>query len=139
VSASHRFSFAFDPTYRRTARLFGVTPDRAWVDVTDTLLDAHYGPYRLTTDLSNISKLAVTGPYNFFKTAGPPHLGITDLGLTFASNGRRGTLICFHRRVRGLGLLRHGELTVTVEDPDGLAEVLRELTSRRSQTGPGSE
>ena len=68
----------------------------------------------------------MTGPYRFVKTAGPPRLGITDLGLTFGSNHRRGVLITFRSRVRGVGALRHPELTVTVADPDGLAALLRE-------------
>jgi hypothetical protein len=36
-------------------------------------------------------------------------------------------LIRFHRRVRGiepLGIIRHGELTVTVADPEELAQLL---------------
>lgn len=129
MSSPRRFAFDFDPSYRRAARPFGITPDRAWVEVSDHLLDARYGRWRLTTELSNISSVAVTGPYNFFKTAGPAHLGVTDLGLTFASNGRRGTLITFRRRVRGFGPIPHGELTVTVEDPEGLAQVLRQAAS----------
>ncbi len=127
---SRRFAFAFDPSYRRAARPFGITPDRTWVEVSDDALYARFGPWRLTTELSNITFVDVTGPYNFFKTAGPAHLGVTDLGLTFASNGRRGTLICFRRRVRGgMGPLTHGELTVTVEDPEELAELLRQSAS----------
>jgi hypothetical protein len=78
----------------------------------------------------------VTGPYSFLKTVGPPHLGVTDLGLTFASNGRRGTLICFKDRVRAYGPLRHGELTVTVEDPEGLAALLRDVPSGRRSSVP---
>ena len=122
-----RFAFAFDPRYLRAARPFGITPERAWVEVADASLDARFGRWRLTTPLRNISSVEVTGPYSFLKTAGPPHLGVTDLGLTFASNGRRGTLICFKERVRAYGPLSHGELTVTVADPEGLAALLRDL------------
>ena len=53
---------------------------------------------------------------------------ITDRGLTFATNGERGVLIRFETPVRGLdplGILRHPELTVTVADVDGLADLLR--------------
>ena len=76
----------------------------------------------------NISAVETTGPYAFLKTAGPARLAITDRGLTFATNGDRGVLISFHSPVRGLdpmGVLRHPELTVTVEHIDGLAELLR--------------
>jgi hypothetical protein len=122
-----RFPFRFDPTYRRFARLFGVTPERAWVDLREEELDARYGPWRLRTPMSNIARVEVTGPYAFLKTAGPARLGITDRGLTFASNGDRGLCITFHSPVPGIdpfGGIRHPELTVTVLDVDGLVEAL---------------
>lgn len=75
-----------------------------------------------------------TGPYAFWKTAGPARYAITDRGLTFATNGDRGVLISFEKPVRGLdplGILRHPELTVTVADVDGLADLLRGRSNRR--------
>jgi hypothetical protein len=122
-----RFPFRFDPAYRRLARLFGVTPERAWVDLGEEELDARYGPWRVRTPTSNIARVEVTGPYAFLKTAGPARLGITDRGLTFASNGDRGVCITFHSPVPGIdpfGRIRHPELTVTVLDVDGLMKAL---------------
>jgi hypothetical protein len=123
----HRFQFAFAPSYRRAALPFGVTPATAWVEVGDTEFAARFGPWRVSTPLANITEVAVTGPYRFVKTAGPARLAITDRGLTFATNGERGVRVSFHTAVRGLdplGLIRHPELTVTVEDVDGLATAL---------------
>ena len=77
--------------------------------------------------MSNIAAVVVTGPYVFSKTAGPARLGITDRGLTFASNGDRGACLSFHSPVAGIdpfGLIRHPELTLTVLDVDGLVEAL---------------
>jgi len=128
MTGSRRFAFDFDPSYQRAARPFGVTPGNSWVEVGDGCLQAHYGPWRVRTPLENISSLALTGPYRFIKTAGPARLGITDLGLTFASNGRAGVLIRFHRRVRGIerhGIITHGELTVTVAEPQELLDELQ--------------
>jgi hypothetical protein len=122
-----RFDFRFDPAYRRAARPFGITPERAWVEIDDERLVARYGPWRLETPLSNIESVAITGPYRFYRTAGPARLGVTDGGLTFASNGERGVLMSFRKRVRAidpLGVLRHHELTVTVADVDGLVGAL---------------
>ncbi len=130
--AHRRFEFRFEAAYLRAARPFGITPERAWVEVGSDVLEARYGPWRVKTELANIRSVDITGPYRFIKTAGPARLGITDLGLTFASNGVRGVLIEFHRRVKGIeprGLLPHSELTVTVSDPEGLAELLRERAS----------
>jgi len=122
-----RFSFRFDPAYRRLAGLFGVTPERAWVDLSEDEFEARYGPWRVRTSVDNIASAEVTGPYSFLKTAGPARLGITDRGLTFASNGESGVCITFHAPVPGIdrsGRIRHPELTVTVVDVDGLVAAL---------------
>ena len=131
-----RFPFRFHPMYRRLARPFGVTPDRAWVDLREEELDVRYGPWRVRTPTTNIAGVEATGPYAFLKTAGPARLGITDRGLTFASNGDRGVCITFHSAVAGIdraGRIRHPELTVTVLDIDGLMEALARRRDARSE------
>jgi hypothetical protein len=128
VSEIERFGFAFAPAYRVLAGVFGIRPKTAWVDVGPETLDVRFGPWRVSTPLANVTDVAVTGPYAFWKTTGPARLAITDRGLTFATNGDRGVLISFHTPVRGLdplGVLRHPELTVTVADVDRLAHLLR--------------
>ena len=122
-----RFDFRFDSRYRKAARPFGVTPERAWVAVGDGELEARFGPWHVRTPLGNVTGAEITGPYAFLKTAGPARLAITDRGLTFASNGERGVRIDFASPVPGidpLGLIRHPELTVTVTDVDELVRVL---------------
>ncbi len=122
-----RFAFAFAPAYRRAARVFGVTPARAWVEVGADHFEARFGPWRVHTPTANITEVAVTGPYRFAKTAGPARLAITDRGLTFATNGARGVRVSFRTPVPGLdplGIIRHPELTVTVTDVDELATLL---------------
>jgi hypothetical protein len=138
VSETERFGFAFAPAYRPFARAFGIAPATAWVDVGDRTLEARFGPWRVSTPLANVSDVAVTGPYAFWKTAGPARLAITDRGLTFATTGDRGVLISFLTPVRGLdplGVLRHPELTVTVADVDELAELLRARFERSEASG----
>jgi hypothetical protein len=137
VEDVQRFQFAFAPSYRRAALVFGVTPAAAWVEVGDGVFDARFGPWRVRTPLANIKDVAVTGPYRFAKTAGPARFAITDRGLTFATNGDLGVRVSFHAPVRGLdplGLIRHPELTVTVLDVHGLAAVLHQ--SPRSASSP---
>jgi hypothetical protein len=134
MNDAERFEFSFAPAYRSLARVFGISPSTAWVEVDEDTLEARFGPWRVATPTQNISGAAITGPYTFFKTAGPARLAITDRGLTFATNGERGVLISFATPVRGLdplGLLRHPELTVTVTETDRLAAL---LTARRRQT-----
>ena len=130
-----RFAFAFAPSYQRWAKTFGVTPGNAFVEVSDETFEARYGRWRVQTPLENITGVEVTGPYAFWKTAGPARLAFTDRGLTFATNGDRGVLIHFETSVRGLdplGLFRHPELTVTVADVDGLADLLRARAQQAS-------
>jgi hypothetical protein len=131
VNDVRRFEFAFAPAYRLLAAAFGVTPSTAWVRVDDAAFDARFGPWRVRTPLSNLTAVAVTGPYRFAKTAGPARLAITDRGLTFATNGKLGVRVSFKTAVRGvdpLGLIRHPELTVTVANVNGLVELLQAQT-----------
>ncbi len=128
MSSVERFGFAFARSYRAPARAFGITPATAWVNLGNDTLEVHFGPWRLSTPLANISDVAVTGPYGFWKTAGPARLAITDRGLTFATNGKSGVLISFRTPVRGLeplGVIRHPELTVTVAEVQRLVKLLR--------------
>jgi hypothetical protein len=125
--APRTFDFAFAPSHRRAARLFGVTPDRAIVTVTDREFCVRYGPWFVATSRENIVDVRITGPYRWFKTAGPARLGITDRGLTFASNRERGVELHFREPIVGIeptGRLRHPNLTLTVADCTALAELL---------------
>ena len=128
-TAPRRFGFAWARDHRLVSRLFGVTPERAWVDVDNEALDAHFGRWRVTTPLSNITAVELTGPYKFLKVAGPPRLGVTDLGITFATNSSRGVLLTFRQKVTGIepfGALHHPELTITVAEVDAFAQLIRQ-------------
>jgi hypothetical protein len=121
------FDFDFDPAYQAMALLFGVTPSRTGVAITDGTFTARYGFWSLETTLDNIASFEISGPYRIWTTIGPAHLSLSDWGLTFASNRRRGLCITFKEPVPGLeptGRLRHPGLTVTVADVDGLAAAL---------------
>jgi hypothetical protein len=128
VSEPERFEFRFAPRYQRFARVFGVTPERAWVDVHDDELEVRFGFWHVATGLRNVTHVEVTGPYSFYRTAGPARLAVIRHGLTFATNGDRGVLVRSRVPVVGiepLGVFRHPELTVTVADVDSLASLLR--------------
>ena len=129
MSGPQRFDFEFAPAYGAFQRFLTITPERAWVEVGPDTLRAKFGPYGLETPLANIANAEISGPYAYWKTAGPARLGVTDGGLTFATNGERGVLITFHEKVRSKGplrWLRHPELTVTVADCEGLVGLLGE-------------
>jgi hypothetical protein len=127
MSTAARFSFAFDPAYARVARVLGVRPATSWVEVTDGRVRARFGPWTVDTERANVVATSVSGPYSIPKTIGPAHLSLRDRGLTFATNNRAGTCISFRDPVRGIdpfGLIRHPGLTVTVDDPERLADLL---------------
>ena len=57
-----RSPLAWDPTLGRAARVFGVSPDAAWVEVDDRCLTARFGPWVTTTERANIVSAEITGP-----------------------------------------------------------------------------
>ncbi len=126
-----RFRFEFARSYRLPARAFGVRDTTASVETTETDMTARFGPWTVQTGLDNIAAVEFTGPFAYPKTAGPAHLSFSNRGLTFATTGRQGLLITFIEPVRGLdpwGVLRHPDLTVTVEDREALATALQPVT-----------
>ena len=119
------FRFRFDLVHRLAAAPFLVSPSSASVviDHARGVLVAQFGPWRVETALVNVASTTSTGPYHSVKTIGPPHLSLSDRGLTFATNDREGLCIRFHEPVRGidpLGIVRHPAITVTVDDVNGL-------------------
>lgn len=117
---SERFDFAFAASYRLPAWLFGITPARAFVTVTDAELQVRFGAWHLVSPLDNLTGTEVTGDFGWLKTAGPPHLSFADRGVTFATNGDRALCVSFRTPVRGIdptGILRHPGATLTVRDP----------------------
>lgn len=124
-TAGRPFSFEFDPSFRLPARTFGIRPENSLILVTDGELATQFGPWRIRTPLANIRSMAITGPYRYLKVAGPARLAITDQGLTFATNARRGVQFDFHEWIAGIeptGTLRHPNLTLTAADCPGLIQ-----------------
>lgn len=132
-----RFRFADDGYLRRAAAAFGATSQHAWVDVGDDMLDVRFGPWRLRTPISNIAGTEISGPYQWWKVAGPARLSLADRGVTFATTTRAGTCIRFHEPVAGIdpfGVIRHPGLTVTVDDPQALCDEIRARTGAGGTT-----
>lgn len=99
----------------------------AFVTVIDGELVARHGPWVVHTPLGNIRDVSLTGPYRWFKVAGPAHLSFSDHGITFATNRSCGVCISFEEPVAGIeptGRMRHPNLTVTPADPEGLVRTL---------------
>ncbi|WP_322921973.1 SRPBCC family protein [Nocardioides renjunii] len=121
------FDFAFAPSYARAARPFGITPRTTTVEVGPSWLYVRYGPRRLLTPRSNIAGAEVTGGFGFAKTAGPPHLSLSDRGVSFTTNGDRALCLRFHEPVPAIdptATIRHPGATLAVAEPERLAEAL---------------
>jgi hypothetical protein len=99
----------------------------ARVVVTDDEFLVRFGPWQLHTHLANIAGAQVSAGYAFHRMAGPAHLSLTDRGVTFATNSRRGLCVSFREPVHAIeptGVIRHPAATVTVADPEALAAAL---------------
>jgi hypothetical protein len=122
------FAFATDRSLRPWSRAFLVHPEASMVLLTPDQFTISFGRWSLSTSPANIADVTVTGPYQWWKVAGPPRLSLSDRGITFASTNRRGVCVSFHRPVRAIdpfGLVRHRAATVTVADPDAFAAAVR--------------
>jgi hypothetical protein len=128
--AKHRsttFAMDFDPLYRWVGRALDVRPETTSVEVSDDEVVIRFGRWSTRVDRSTITSAEVTGPYAIPKTLGPPHLSLADRGVTFATNRRRGVCLQLSRPVAAiepLGVVKHPGITVTVEDPEALAQLL---------------
>lgn len=97
-------------------------------------LSVRLGPWLVTTPLDNLAGAAVTGPYRPWRALGP-HLSLADRGLTLGTTTERGVCLSFRGPVRGLdpwGLVRHPGLTVTVDEPELVAEVVNRIAGHGS-------
>jgi hypothetical protein len=129
-----RFAFAFDPRFRLPLAAVGVRPSTCEVVVDDEVFRARYGPWRLETPIGNVEDVSVSRGYRWYRAVGPRG-SITDHGATFGTNAWAGTCVRFREPVGALlgeRRFRHPGLTVTVEDPDALADAIR----RRLQPEP---
>jgi hypothetical protein len=118
------FVYGFDGRFAPLLRLAGVRPDRDGVRVYgDGRFVASFGWLRLQTTLANVTGAHITEHYRWYTAIGA-RLSLADDGLTFGTNRDRGVCVHFDRRVRALGPRPHSALTVTVDDCDGLVQMV---------------
>jgi hypothetical protein len=140
ASEVERFPFRFSAGARWAVPLItlGATERSSWVEVGGGRLRARFGPWRVDTPIENVAGAEVTGPYRTHRAIGL-RLSISDHGVTFGSNAERGVCIRFHEPIRTVTPLwptPHPNLTVTVEDPDGLvAAIDRERRASSASAG----
>ena len=129
AGGTRRFTFRFAPSMAPFAKVFGVRPSTAWVDLGPAEVSARFGRWSMRTPLANVASAEVTGPYAWAKVVGPARLSISDRGATFATNPDAGVCLIFIAPVRVLlpgDLLLSPNLTVTVDDPAALVAAIAE-------------
>jgi hypothetical protein len=128
LSPRHRrFPFHRESVMALASLPFGVTAENAYVDIDDEQLEIRFGPWVIRSTVENIESAARTGPYRWWKVAGPPRLSLRDSGITFATSAAGGVCIRFREPVRALPVpLRHRGVTVTVEEPDDLVRFIEQ-------------
>jgi hypothetical protein len=95
------------------------------VEVTGHDYRVRFGPWSCSTPLANVAEVRVTRDYAAYRALGPRG-SLADLGATFGTSTVGGVCTGFDRPVAALTPFAvHPALTVTVEDLDGLAELLR--------------
>ena len=104
--------------------LFGVRPDRAWVDVNDELV-ARFGWYERRTPVANIARWRIEGPFRWITAIGVRR-SVRHGDFTFGGDAHGGVRIDFREPVRW-NIFRVPALYVTVESLGALAA---ELDSR---------
>ncbi len=121
------FSFKFDFAARPLLLGLGVHPGNCSVTLTDDdRFVARFGRWVVDTSVTNIDCVKVTGPYRFYKAIGLRGSAV-DSGLTFGTSAAGGVCVIFIEKVPPhLPRLKgHRGLTVTVDDPDALADAIR--------------
>ena len=93
--SSHAFRFDIGERLRPWSRLFFVHPGACSARIEHGQLSVLFGRWSLTTPVSNIADVTVTGPYTWRKAVGPAHLSVADRGVTFATTDERGVCISF--------------------------------------------
>jgi hypothetical protein len=118
------FPYAYEERLQLLWRPFGLRTERDGVHVDDERFVATFGRLRLATTRENVAGAHVTRDYRWWTAVGA-RLSLVDDGLTFGTTSVAGVCVHFHDRVGPVvGVRRHSALTVTVQDVEGLVEVL---------------
>lgn len=126
VVTTERYGFAFDRRFVPMLAAIGVRPSNSEVVLDDDTFRASFGRLRVVTPVANLEDVRITGDYRWYRAIGA-RWSFTDHGATFGTNTRAGVCVCFHEPVPALfgRRFRHPGLTVTVDDPEGLADAIR--------------
>jgi hypothetical protein len=113
-----RFPIRVDGRFRWPLLLFGVTPQRAFVDVS-SIIDARFGWFSLRVPLADIVGWRIEGPFRWITAIGVRR-SVRGGDVTFGGSAHGGVRIDFRERVHR-GPFRIPALYVSADDLEGLA------------------
>jgi hypothetical protein len=116
-----RFPIRLGRRSRPFLRLWGATPDSAWVDL-DGDVDARFGFFRIRTPVPNIERWRIDGPWLWITAIGV-RMSLRHHDITFCGDPRGGVRINLREPVKW-GPLRVPALYLCTEDLEGFAAAL---------------
>jgi hypothetical protein len=122
---TQRFPIRIGPRSRPLLLLFGVRERNAYVDLGPDGLFASFGFYHLSTELGNISRWRIEGPWLWLTAIGVRR-GLREGDITFGGNHNGGVRLDFKQRLTWR-FLRVPRLYVTVADMEGMGAALTAL------------
>jgi hypothetical protein len=121
---TQHFPYRLDKRWTALFFVLGVSKKDGVTITNKGELIATYGRFRVKTKLANIDHTVVDGPHRWYTAVGL-RLSITDDGVTFGTNHKKGLSIAFvHKIPRVIGFRKHSLLWVSVADPEGLAAAI---------------
>lgn len=121
---TRRFPYLLDKRWSALFLVLGVRKSDAVTITAKGELIATYGRFKVASTLDNVAHTEVTGPHRWYTAVGL-RLSLSDDGITFGTNHRKGLSIAFVEKVpRVIGLRKHSTLWVSVADPEGLAKAI---------------
>ncbi len=106
---------------RRSAgylRLWGVRPERSWVELDDEVV-VRFGRFEFKTPIANVASWRIEGPWRWITAIGI-RMSIRHRDVSFAGSPHGGVRLDFRERVRW-GPFKVPAIYVAAEDNDALA------------------
>ena len=98
---------------------FGVTPERAWTEISDDAVTVQFGRFGLSTPLANVARYRIEGPWRWITAIGL-RVNWLNREFSFCGSPRGGVRLDLKRRVTWHGV-RIPAIYYGVEDLEGFA------------------
>jgi hypothetical protein len=104
---------------------FGVTPERAWAEIGDSVVRVRFGRFEFTVPIATVTRWQIEGPWRWITAIGV-RMSIRHRDISFAGSPRGGVRLDFRAPVRW-GILDIPAAYYGVEDLEGFAAELTAL------------